>query len=116
MATSPLYYLATPYSKYEGGIEKAYIDACRVTADLIRRCEKAYSPIAHTHGIAVHGNLDPLDHDIWLNFDEAMMERCDAIMVARLPGWEESRGVQYEIKRFAEMGKPILFFTPVSGQ
>jgi hypothetical protein len=112
MPNDLLYYLATPYTKYASGIEKAYIDACRIAADLIRRGHKVYSPIAHTHGIATHGGIDPTDYEIWLAFNETMMQRCDAIMVARLPGWQESFGVLHEIKRFGEMNKSILFFTP----
>jgi hypothetical protein len=100
-----LYYLATPYSLYVGGIERAFIDACKVTAALIKAGYSVYSPIAHTHPIASHGGMDPMDHKIWLPFDEAMMVSCDALLVARLPGWEESYGIEYERSFFVKEGK-----------
>lgn len=104
-----LFYLATPYSKYPGGIEAAWIDACRAAASLLRQGMKVYSPIAHTHGMAAHGGLDPFDHELWLGFDELMMSACDAMIVCRMEGWAESKGVNYEIMRFTEMGKSILY-------
>jgi hypothetical protein len=104
-----LHYLATPYSKYPGGIEAAYIDACRATASLLRQGIQCYSPIAHTHGIAVHGGLDPLDHDLWLPFDEAMMKACEVLIICRMEGWERSKGIKYEEMRFLEMGKKVEY-------
>ncbi len=104
-----LVYLATPYSKYPGGLEAAWIDACRVSAALLRQGIQVYSPIAHTHGIAIHGDLNPLDHDLWLGFDEAMMKACDELIVARLEGWQESRGIAHEIMKFMGMGKSVLY-------
>jgi hypothetical protein len=103
------FYLATPYSKYEGGIERAFIDACKVAAAMVKEGIRVYSPIAHTHGIAVHGGIDPLDHKIWLPFDETMMQTCTAIAVALLPGWEKSFGVHHEIATFDMLKKPVHY-------
>lgn len=107
-----LSYLATPYTKYAGGIEKAFIDACKLTALLLRAGIKCYSPIAHTHPIAIHGNLDPLDHDIWLPFDVAMMKACDTLIVAHMEGWSESFGVAQEVQFFEDERKPIFDLDP----
>lgn len=48
-----LVYLATPYSKYPRGIEAAFVDASRLAACLVRLGISVYSPIAHTHPIAI---------------------------------------------------------------
>lgn len=101
------YYLATPYSKYEGGISQAFIHACQVAAALVKADYRVYSPIAHTHPIALYGRIDPLDHKIWLPFDESMMKACSACAVALLPGWRESYGVRHEMEAFALAGKPV---------
>ena len=77
-----LCYLATPYSKYPSGLAMAWVDACRVAGALIRAGVKVYSPIAHGHPIADFANMDKLDHSLWLPFDEAMMETCNALVVA----------------------------------
>lgn len=105
-----LWYMATPYSKYTGGIEAAFIDACRAAADLIRQGNAVYSPIAHTHPIALHGNIDPYDHNIWMALDAHQMKVSDGIIVVMMPGWEESKGVGIEIEEFKKAGKPIRWF------
>jgi hypothetical protein len=108
----PLVYLATPYSKYESGIEQAFIDAAILTSRLLVAGVKVYSPIAHTHPLAIHGKLDPYDHKIWLPFDQAMMDASAAIAVATMQGWKESYGVQHEIQWFDKVGRPIFFVDP----
>lgn len=110
-----LAYLATPYTKYLGGnLEQAFIDAAKLTALLLRTGIKVYSPICHTHPIAMHGNLDPRDHSIWLPFDEAMMTAADTLIVAHMPGWQESFGVAHEIKFFEDRRKPIFDLDPAT--
>lgn len=105
----PLVYLATPYTKYRSGIEAAFCDACLIASRLLLAGVKVYSPIAHTHPIATWGGLDPLDHSIWLPFDEAIMGKSDAICVAMLDGWRESYGVKHEIDVFTKAGKPVFY-------
>lgn len=112
---SLLYYLATPYSKYPKGLEHAFRDAARLTARLLVEGLKVYSPIAHTHPIAIHGGLDPLAHDVWLPFDEAIMAKADALLVAHMEGWNDSFGIAHEIGVFKQADKPIyhLFLEPL---
>lgn len=107
-----LLYVGTPYSKYPTGIYQAFEDAARLTARLMQAGLKVYSPIAHTHPLAIHGNIDPLDHNIWLPFDGAMMAKSDAIIVAMMPSWESSFGIRHEIHEFIEAGKPVYFLEP----
>ncbi len=109
---SQLSYLATPYTKYPGGIEVAFEHATKLAARLLQAEFKVYSPIAHTHPIATYGQLDPLDHSIWLSFDEAMLSACASLLVAQLDGWRDSYGVAQEIKFFLRAGKPIYLLNP----
>ena len=107
-----LIYVGTPYTRYPAGIEQAFIDACKLTARLLREGLKVYSPIAHTHPIAIHGGIDPLDLAIWLPFDAAIMEKADAMLIGKLTGWLESTGVRHEINTFDIAGKPIFEVDP----
>lgn len=102
-------YLASPYSKYRLGIEVAFKDVSWVAGRLLKEGVKVYSPIAHTHPLAIYGELDPFDHSIWLPFDEVIMSRSDALVVAKMPGWETSYGVKHEIEFFQKAGKPIHY-------
>jgi len=107
-----LIYAATPYSKYPPNIEQAFIDACRIMARLVALGIKVYSPIAHTHPIAIHGGLNPLDHNLWIPFDHAIMGKSDALLVVKMRGWDISYGVGEEIKFFQKHNKPIHYITP----
>ena len=107
-----LVYLGTPYTKFPDGIEAAFIAAAQITAALLRRGVKVYSPIAHTHPVAVYGRIDPLDLSIWLPFDEAMMARSDALLVAQMESWEISKGLAHEVDYFLTHDKPVLYLDP----
>ena len=105
---SGFWYLATPYSKYEAGIEQAFIDACHAAAWLIRHGVPVMSPIAHTHPIAIHGKIDPLDVELWIEADRPMMAAAKGLIVCELDGWDTSWGVSEEIDEFNGQGKPVI--------
>src|SRR5262249_57300939 len=96
------------YSRYPHGIERAFIDAAKIAARLLRAEIRVYSPIVHCHPLAVHGGIDPLDHSIWLPFNEPMLIVSDLLLVAHMDGWRESIGVGDDIKFFEEARKPIF--------
>jgi hypothetical protein len=112
--TAPLAYLATPYSNYRHGTVAAWMAACRIAGRLIKARQNVYSPIAHTHPVARYASIDPLDHELWLEFDEAMMERCDVLIVAHMDGWDQSKGIAIEVATFEAAGKPIFDLDPHS--
>ncbi len=109
---SGYWYLASPYSKYDAGIHVAWMDICYEAANLIRAGIPVYSPIAHTHPIADHGDIDPYDHTIWLPADLPLMQAAKGLIVCMMQGWEESYGIGEEIKEFKKTGKPIIYMTP----
>jgi hypothetical protein len=106
------YYLATPYSKYPAGIVQAHADACAQAALLVKAGIPVYSPIAHTHPIAIEGRLDPYDHELWLEADRTFMEAAKGLIVCEMEGWQESYGIECEIKYFAQAGKPRFQMVP----
>jgi len=107
-----LLYLATPYSKYPQGLEVAFRHAAALSARLLLRGVKVYSPIVSTHPIAIHGGIDPFDHSIWLPLDALMMQRCNALLVAHMETWEISYGIGEEIRFFAAANKPAYHLDP----
>ena len=107
-----LVYLATPYSNYPSGIHRAFVDTARIAARLMLAGVRIYSPICHTHPMAQFGNIDPLDHEIWMPFDEAMMKAASALLVAHMVSWSTSKGIRMEMNWFARAGKPILNLIP----
>lgn len=107
------YYLATPYTKYKSGIEKAYEDACAQASRFTRLGIPVFSPIAHTHGLAIHGKLDPCDVALWMAVDRPFMESATlGLIVCMLDGWDASHGVSLEIDFFKEKRRPVFYVLP----
>lgn len=76
------WYLASTYSVHPNGLQKAFLDACEFTAILIKAGVPVFSPIAHSHPVAIHGGIDPYSHDIWLPADKPLMDAAGGIIVA----------------------------------
>ncbi len=102
------WYLGSPYSKYPDGLHAAFVEACRASALLIAAGHKVYSPIAHTHPVAMYGEMDPLDHAIWLPADKPMMDAAGGLIVLKMKTWEDSYGLAHEVEAFEALGKPAI--------
>lgn len=100
------WYLATPYSKHPDGIEVAFQEACEAAGRLLALGVHSYCPIAHTHPIATHGNLDHFSHSLFIPLDEQMMEHAHGIIVVEMPTWDQSKGIKHEIDWFEQRGRP----------
>lgn len=105
-------YVAVPYSRYKYGQNCAAYDASVASAKLIRRGFVPFSPISHSHAIAIAGGLDPLDAEMWMCLDEPFVKMASALVVVELEGWDESVGVAGEIDAFQKAGKPVCFVRP----
>lgn len=105
-------YVATPYTKYHAGIDKAAKVAARAAAALMKMGVKVFSPIAHSHAIATVGGIDPKDWSFWKPQNEAAIDAASALAVVQVRGWDESVGVAYEIKRFTDAGKKVVYLEP----
>lgn len=104
-----LIYLASPYSHPDYAVRMTrFVQVCALAARLIRQGYLVFSPIAHTHPIAINGDL-PLGFDYWEQFDTRLIGVCDEVWVYKLPGWEQSVGIQAEISIAAELGKPVSY-------
>jgi len=67
-----------------------------------------YSPIAHTHPIAIRCKL-PGEWQFWAAFDDCVISKCDAIWILCVPGWTKSTGVKAERKLAEKYGLPCRF-------
>ena len=105
-------YLASPYTHYPHGPERAFAEACRIAAQLIQCHLKVYSPIVHSHALCLYSDLDPLDHKIWKPINDAMLSICEVLIVAHMEGWKESVGMKHEIEVFERSGKRIYDLDP----
>lgn len=107
-----LIYLASPYSRYKYGLDRAFRDVATIAGKMLLAGAKVYSPIVHTHPIAIEANINPYDLNIWLPFDEAMMDAAGSLVIAMMLGWDESKGIEHEIDFFRKREKPIYMMDP----
>jgi hypothetical protein len=109
LVTMPgFFYIATPYSKFVGGRDKAWEAACKIRGLLMQAGISGYSPIAESHHVAKLCGLGT-DHHTWSEDNETKMQASCGILVIKLPGWDQSAGIADEIARFRKMAKPILY-------
>lgn len=102
-----LIYLASPYSSPDSHIRGLrYVRACKAAAVLMGQDHIVFSPIAHTHGIAMYGGIHT-GWDFWEKYDRAILECCKELWVLDIPGWTESKGILAEIKIARELGIPV---------
>lgn len=109
MNNKPLIYLAVPYSHPDPKIaEQRFNIVNKVAANLIAGGLHIFSPISHSHPIAIIGNL-PTDFNFWINYDRSFLECSNKLIVLMLDGWKESKGVTGEIAIAKELGIPIEY-------
>ena len=72
-----------------------------------------YCPITMTHPIDVKHNLGG---KFWYEFDKPFIQYASQLFILKLPGWEESEGLQEELKTALARKIPITYleFNPTS--
>lgn len=104
-------YLACPYSHEDPQVREQRFNEANICAGkLMDAGFIVYSPISHSHPIAVAHDL-PKGWSFWGRIDETFVHFCTAVFILKLPGWEESTGVKAEMELAAKYGKPILFLS-----
>lgn len=108
-----LWYLAHPYTVlYEDGTndlraeKENFIKASKISATLLRKGVKIFSPISHSHPIHVHGKLVGTNFEAWLSLNKDFMKACVGIILC--DGWQGSRGCNFEHYYFKLVKKQIL--------
>jgi Domain of unknown function (DUF1937) len=106
------WFLGSPYSKYPGGLDAAFDEVVRVRGRLVVAGIPVFSPIIHSHPVALDCDIDPHDHAIWLPAERPMLDAACGLIILRMAGWEDSYGLVQERKIFAAAGKPEVFMDP----
>ena len=111
-------YLASPYSHPDPQVKRERFEAvCRIAADLMNAGEIVFSPIAHTHPIALAGEL-PGDWQYWERYDREILEMIAAaggrLVVANIDGWHKSKGVMAEVQIAYSLGMPVEYLDPAA--
>jgi len=108
-------YLCSPYTSYRNGdIWAAYQEAARIAGLLTKQGHTVYSPVVHSHPLAIYAKIDPLNWQFWMKADAPFVAACQECLVAMMEGWRESQGVTAEIAEFQRVGKPVHYVDPVT--
>lgn len=100
-------YLACPFAHKDKDIMKLRLDiVTKVSAKLHEEGRFVFSPLTHNNPLIDLGVEQSWEK--WQSFDLSMLMKCDALYVLKLEGWQESKGVQHEIKTALTYGLPIL--------
>ena len=106
-----LFYLAAPYASQDPEIMAMRVVVINnVAAAIFEKGDWVFSPISHNHPIKQHNRC--LDREIWMPFDLHMLSLCDELLVLKLDGWEQSIGVDVEIKYAQILNKPVQYILP----
>ena len=104
-------YLASPYSHPNPAVrEQRFHAACVTTARLLREGRLVYSPVVHGHPLVRFGL--PSDWSFWERHDRPHLESCSEVVVLTLEGWEQSVGLQAELRHARVLGKPVRYVEP----
>lgn len=117
-AIRPLVYLACPYSDPDPQVrQERFVLAARAAAKLMAdRGEHVFSPITHSHPIAVVLDASRSvigsaanDWNLWRPLDLTILQLCRKFYVLCLAGVSESHGVKEENRAAAQLGIEIEF-------
>lgn len=103
-------YLATPYTSPNCFIEAVrFKKVSKKAGELIKLGYIVFSPISHSHPIALEHASMPRNAKFWMKQSREFIKWCDVVCVLKLEGWKDSVGVSAEMSLAEEFGKRIHF-------
>lgn len=106
-----LAYLASPYNHPDPEVRKMRHKMANITAaHLISKGIFVISPLTHNIPLFEVGLRQ--GWDLWKDYDFTLVQKCDKLIVLKLPGWEESQGVTDEINLAKKHEIPIEYMDP----
>lgn len=105
-------YLASNYSDPSVNImTRRFVLVEMLTAQLFRAKVSTYSPIVHTHDISRKYGL-PTDASFWKGYNFDALDACTHGVFLQLPGWEASKGLEFEAKYCLENDISMIQLQP----
>lgn len=76
--------------------------------DLFLKGDASITPLILGLSYAKKASL-PTDSNTWRKFSETLLKGCDEIHVLMMNGWEESKGVQFEIEEAKRLNITVKY-------
>ncbi len=119
-----LTYLASPYTHFDPKIQEArYRINLEIAQLLIQEGWAVFSPLVHGHNFDIKSipqsmlnelmlvrpilSFDELWTEFWRRQDEPILTAASRLIVLRLPGWENSQGIAWEMQVAKKFNIPI---------
>jgi len=97
MSRNELIYLACPFRHQDLSIQRWRCAAATyVTGELFKKGGYVFSPL--THNGFLGEVYEEITKEHWMQFDLTVLGLCTKLVVLKLEGWQESKGVQREIE------------------
>lgn len=104
-------YLASPYTHSDVNVRiERYRQAARYAANLMLQGVQCFSPIAYGHQFNIIHGL-PVSFSYWQDFNDRILLSCDEVLVLKIDGYLESRGIAHEIKLADDNGIRVRYTT-----
>ncbi|MEM1368551.1 MAG: DUF1937 family protein [Cyanobacteria bacterium P01_H01_bin.15] len=107
-----LIYLAAPYTHDDPRVvaeRMRIIDS--YAASMIGAGYRVFSPLSYGHNLARRYSL-ATNYEYWASFNDEILRACQYLLVLRLPGWQDSKGLAREIAIAKEREIPIEYLYP----
>jgi hypothetical protein len=109
-------YLASPYTHADPAIRLfRYHEVMRATAWCLCNNIYVYSPILHTHQLAIDHDL-PFSHEFWEAYNRIMIDASAGVLILDIDGVYESKGVNGEYNYALRTEKRIEILRPVESR
>ena len=109
-----LIYLASPYTHKDTKVcRRRYKQVSLSTIHLLQHGIHAFSPINYNGGPEWTRKKHqlPIEWHFWEVYDKNFLDRCDALVILTIDGWDKSVGVAAEIEYAKDLGMPVFYKT-----
>jgi hypothetical protein len=102
-------FISSPYSHPDDEIrESNFKIVSKLAAELNSKGIVAVSPITYGHTLLNFKEM-PTDWEFWKEFCLTFLEKSSEVIVYKMPGWENSRGMKEEIEFAKNLNIPIRY-------
>jgi capsule polysaccharide modification protein KpsS len=104
-------FIISPFTHEDDSIVQQRVELTETyVANLIKQGLTVQSQIAMLYYLTTKHDI-PITYDFWRKYCHQMLEACEQVHVLCLDGWEQSVGVDDEIKLARRLNKRITYVT-----
>ncbi len=119
MNKDKVYYIISPFTARGDDAERVenlrYLQQREFHHKLIMQGYTTIAPIEMCYHIHLVYGLTG-EYEFWQKRDRALIKVSDGVIVFKMDGWKESKGVQDEIQYAESLGKEVHYLNPETGK